>query len=130
MDPESAYLRNKTTGAETTMMRLLGINKYPLDVWDASNREYMSETSWIRFAFFLAAGHDGEVMTTLREIANGIETADLKQQHYNAGLGKVRVLKIAAEKARLGSPAPKTREEVNQKGPHVERMVGPLDRSE
>ena len=67
-------------------------------------------------------------MSNLREIAHGMEDQNLVQQNYNASLhgpkGKRKLIEMAAQKARLGNPAPSTKVEVNHKGPHVERYVG------
>ena len=40
---------------------------------------------------------------------------------------KVKLLKLAQTKMMMGNPAPKTQEQVNQKGPYIGRAVGQLD---
>ena len=87
----------------------------------------MTQTSWLVFAFFVVAGHDGAVMTELREMAHGMEDADLMKQNYNTNLGKEKLLKIARAKMMVGNPAPKTQEQVNHKGPYIGRLEGPLN---
>ena len=60
-------------------------------------------------------------------MAHGMEDENKTKQNYNASLtgpkGKKRILDMAAEKARVGNKAPRTREEVNLKGPYVERFA-------
>ena len=94
-----------------------GVNKFPLDKWNKTNREFMTTKSWIRFAFFLAAGHDSEVMNQLILMAHGIEDESEAKQSYNANLGKVKLLNLAKEKMMNGNPAPATHEDVKKKGP-------------
>ena len=89
----------------------------------------MSETNWLRFALFLAADHDGHIMTELRELAHGMEDPCATKQNMNAQLSKKKILWKAAQKAALGIKAPKTREEVNQKGNYIGKHEGPMNNS-
>ena len=93
------------------------MNKFPLEKWNKTNREFMTTKSCIRFAFFLAAGHDSVAMNDLRELAHGIEDEDDAKELANGNLGKVKVLKMAASKLNGGNPAPATHDAVKAKGP-------------
>ena len=94
-----------------------GVNSFPLEKWNETNREFMTTKSWIRFAFFLAAGHDSVAMNDLRQLAHGVEDEDDAKELANGNLGKVKVLKMAANKLYGGNPAPATHEAVKAKGP-------------
>ena len=82
----------------------------------------MSVSSWIRFAYFIAAGHNGVVMQELREIAFAIENDDSETQTMNCGMTKERLLNMAREKIRNGAQIPETTEAVDQLGNHVARL--------
>ena len=99
--------------------QILGVSRYPIKLWEASSREYMSVSSWIRFAYFIAAGHDSVVMQELREIAFAIENNDPAQQTQNCSMTKERLLKKAQERLRNGTQIPDTKEAVDQLGKNV-----------
>ena len=104
---------------------ILGVNVYPIKKWEAESREYMSSTSWIRFAYFLAAGHDGPAMTELRTIEFAIEDVNPAQQEYKSSLSKKNILKKAQEKLLAGMKIPETKEDVNRMGSHIAKYVVP-----
>ena len=79
----------------------------------------MSVSSWIRFAYFIAAGHDSVVMQELREIAFAIEDDNPAQQTYKGSMSKERLLKKAQEKLRNGTSIPESKEAVNQQGKNI-----------
>ena len=76
----------------------------------------MTAKSWIRVAFFLAAGHDNVVVNYLRNLAHGVEDENADKELAHGNLGKVKVLNMAAEKLRMGNPAPATHDAVKAKG--------------
>ena len=104
---------------------ILGVNVYPIKKWEAESRGYMSSTSCIRIAYFLAAGHDGPVMKELREIAFAIEDENPAKQSYNAQLSKKNILKKAQEKVMTGTKTPETKEDVNKVGRHIGKYLPP-----
>tara|TARA_B100000768_G_C11007244_1_gene260473 strand:- start:10 stop:600 length:591 start_codon:yes stop_codon:yes gene_type:complete len=114
-----------TTGWEGQVIK--GVNKFPLDLWNRSNREYMSQKSWIGLAFYVAAGHDSPAMTDLRNLAHGVEALTNDQELTNGNLGKKRVLAMAAKKCGEGNFPPRTSAEVNERGQtfgHAENPLG------
>ena len=102
-----------------SMRQILGVSRYPIREWEKNSREYMSVSSWIRFAYFIAAGHDSVVMKELREIAFAIEDDNPAQQTYKGNLSKEKLLKKAYEKLVNGTPIPETKEAVDQLGKHI-----------
>ena len=99
--------------------QILGVSRYPIKEWEKNSREYMSVSSWIRFAYFIAAGHDSVVMQELREIAFAIEDDDPDQQTYKGSMSKERLLKKAQERLRNGTPIPESKEAVDQLGKNI-----------
>ena len=105
---------------------ILGVNKFPLDLWNASQREYMTQRSWTGLAFYVAAGHDSVVMNELRNLAHGVEAPTNEQELINGNLGKKKVLALAAKKCSQGIYAPRTAEEVGNRKPTFGYAVDPL----
>ena len=105
---------------------ILGVNKFPLDLWNASQREFMTQKSWIGLAFYVAAGHDSVVMNELRNLAHGVEALTNDQELINGNLGKKKVLALAAKKCSQGIFAPRTAEEVGKRKPIFGYAVDPL----
>ena len=106
---------------------ITGVNKFPLDLWNKSSREYMTQRSWTGLAFYVAAGHDSPVMHDLRNLAHGVEALTNDQELTNGNLGKKRVLIMAAEKCKQGNFPPRTSAEVNERGQtfgHAENPLG------
>ena len=103
-----------------------GVNKFPLELWNNSRREFMTVKSWIGLAFYIAADHDSPVMNDLRNLAHGVEAQTNDQEMTNGNLGKKRVLAIAAEKCRQGHFAPRTLDEVKDRGPTFGYAIHPL----
>ena len=108
-----------------SMREILGVSRYPIKEWEKNSREYMSVSSWIRFAYFIAAGHDSIVMKELREIAFAIEDDDPVRQTYKGSMCKKTLLKKAYEKLVEGTKIPDTKEAVNKLGKHIAKYTVP-----
>jgi len=102
---------------------MVGISRHPVQKWRETGSEYMSARSWIRFAYFLAAGHDGEEMTHLRTIAFGLDHYNDKALEHNDNKIKDTVLKMAQNKMMMGACPPTTVDEVMKLGGGSQRDV-------
>ena len=92
--------------------KFLGINKYPIEKWRATDRPYMTSQSWMVFAMMVAAGHDEKCMQKLMKLGFAMFDPNPKQAEYNQDLGEKKLIKRADDRIDQGETYPKNLQEV------------------
>ena len=102
---------------------IVGVSRYPVKRWKDEGCEYMSQKSWIRYAYFLAAGQDADEMLQLRTIAFGLDDENDAVMENNGCKIKKTILAAAQKKFDAGLYPPSTMDGVMSLGGGAARAV-------